>query len=185
MIPMGAARLRLSALPVLGTGAEAREWQLPAEPLVSYSRGASVDPYEAMFDGKVPAKSSDTKVPRFTTYCFGGAEHGKPQWVRRNFDQACTVDSCEVFWYDEAPTKGDVRLPKAWRVTYLSGKEWKDVEEATGYGVEPDKFNAVKFKPVTTTALRLDVQTQNENGRFAMGILEWRIPGATKDGAGK
>ena len=120
----------------------------------------------------------DRKAPRFTTYSFGGAEHGKPQWVRRNFGQPATVDSCEVFWYDEEPTKGDVRLPKSWRVTYLDGKEWKEVENASGYGVEPDRFNVVKFKPVATTALRLEVVTQNEKGRYAMGILEWRIPGA-------
>ena len=53
LIPMGAARLRLSAVPVVGSGPDAREWQLPPEPLTSYSRGGP-DPYEAMFDGKVP-----------------------------------------------------------------------------------------------------------------------------------
>lgn len=176
MIPMGAGRLRLAALPVIGTGPDAHEWQLPPEPLVSYSRGGP-DPYGAMFDGKVPQKSSDTRQPHFTTYSFGGAEHGKMQWVRRNFDTPTTVSECEVFWYDEAPTKGDVRLPKSWRVLYLSGKEWKEVENASGYGVEPDLFNTAKFKPVTTTALRLEVQTQNEKTRYAMGIHEWRIPG--------
>jgi hypothetical protein len=178
LIPMGAARLRLSAMPVLGTGADAREWRLPAEPLVSYSRGGDTDPYEAMFDGKVGKSSSDTRVPRFTTYSFGGAEHGKPQWVRRNFDKPLTVSECAVYWFDESPTKGDVRLPQSWRVMYLSGKQWKEVENPGSYGIEPDQFNSVKFKPVTTTALRLDVQTQHEKNRHAMGILEWTIPGA-------
>jgi DUF1680 family protein len=178
LIPMGAARLRLTALPVLGSGPDAREWQLPAEPLVSYSRGARDDPYEAMFDGKVGKSSSDTRLPRFTTYSFGGAEHGKLHWVRRNFEQPLTVSECAVYWFDESPSKGDVRLPKSWRVMYLSGKEWKEVESPGEYGVEPDKFNTVKFKPVTTSALRLEVQTQNEKVRYAMGISEWTIPGA-------
>ena len=177
LIPMGAGRLRLSALPVLGTGADAREWQLPPEPLVSYSRGGD-DPYEAMFDGKVGKSSSDTRVPRFTTYSFGGIEHGKMHWVRRNFDKPLTVSECAVYWFDESPTKGDVRLPKKWRVMYLSGKDWKEVENPGSYGVEPDKFNTVKFKPVTTSALRLEVQTQNEPTRYAMGIAEWTIPGS-------
>ncbi|MCX6877383.1 MAG: glycoside hydrolase family 127 protein [Verrucomicrobia bacterium] len=171
LIPMGAARLRLAALPVIGTGPDAREWQLPPEPLMSYSRGGP-DPYEAMFDGKIPGNSNDPGVPRFTTYCFGGAEHGKLHWVRRNIDQAKSVSSCEVYWVDEASPPGDVRLPKSWRVLHLSGKEWKEVENPSGYGIEPDKSNTVTFKPVKTTALRLDVQCQE--GR-AMGIYEWQI----------
>jgi len=38
--------------------------------------------------------------------------------------------------------------------------------------VEKDKFNIVRFKPVETKALRLDVQLQQD---FSAGILEWRI----------
>ena len=120
--------------------------------------------------------SNDRDLPRFTTYCFGGAEHGKLHWVRRNFDRETTVSSCEVFWYDESSPPGDVRLPKWWRVMYRSGKEWKEVENASGYGVDPDKFNVVNFKPVKTTALRLEVQCQDKPFRAAMGIHEWRIP---------
>jgi DUF1680 family protein len=178
MIPMGAARIRLSALPVVGTGPDDREWKLPPEPLVSYSRGAGSDPYEAMFDGKEGQSSHDARTPHFTTYSFGGVEHGKMHWVRRNFDQPLTVSECAVYWFDESPTKGDVRLPKSWRVMWLDGKEWKEVANPGAYGIAADKFNKVTFKPVTTTALRLEVQTQNEKTRYAMGILEWSIPGS-------
>jgi hypothetical protein len=171
---MGAARLRLAAIPVLGDGPNSHEWQLPPEPLMSYSRGGP-DPYEAMFDGKLPKSSFDPAVPRFTTYCFGGAEHGKMHWVRRNLDPDTTVSSCEVYWFDETPSKGDVRKPKSWRVVYRSGEEWKPVENPSGYGLELDRFNVVTFKPVKTSALRLEVQCQNEGGRFAMGIYEWRV----------
>jgi DUF1680 family protein len=178
MIPMGAARLRLAALPVVGTGPDAREWKLPAEPLVSFSRGAGLDPYEAMFDGKIGQSSHDTKVPRFSTFSFGGSEHGKMHWVRRNFDAPLKVSECSVYWFDESPLKsGDIRLPKSWRLMYLSGKEWKEVEKPSGYGIEPDTFNKVTFQPVTTTAMRLEVQTQDGKIRYAMGIYEWSIPG--------
>ena len=85
------------------------------------------------------------------------------------------VAPCEVYWYDETQPLGDVRLPKWWRVLYKSGTEWKEVEDPSGYGIERDKFNVVTFKPVQATALRLDVQCQNEKGRWAMGVLEWRI----------
>ena len=57
----------------------------------------------------------------------------------------------------------------------MDGKEWKPVENPSGYGIEPDKFNTLTFKPVRTAALRLEVQCQDEGGRYAMGIYEWRI----------
>ena len=75
----------------------------------------------------------------------------------------------------ESQPLGDVRLPKWWRVLYKSGADWKEVENPNGYGFERDKFDIVTFKPVKATALRLDVQSQHEKDRWAMGILEWRI----------
>jgi len=172
LIPMGAARLRLTALPVIGDGPE---WRLPEPPLVSYSRGKNDDPYGAMFDGHVPDSSSG-RGARFTTYSFGGSEHGKLHWVRRNFDEPTVVSSTKVFWVDESPRNGDVRLPKWWKVLYLDADgEWREVENASGYGVEADIFNEVTFKPVRTSALRLDVQTLDDPRRYAMGIFEWVI----------
>jgi hypothetical protein len=174
MVPMGAARIRLAALPVIGTGPDASEWKLPPEPMASYSRG-DCDFIESAFDGKVPTTSFDPRTPRFTTYSFGGAEHGKLHWIQKNLEGEQTVSSCEVYWFDESSVKGDVRLPKWWKVLYKSGGEWKEVEQPSGYGIEPDKFNVVTFKPVKTTALRLSVQCQDEKGRWAMGLYEWRI----------
>ena len=100
-----------------------------------------------------------------------GTPRVKLHWVRRDFGRETTASSCGVFWYDELSPPGDVRLPKWWRVLYRSGKEWKEVENPSGYGIAPDKFNVVTFKPVKTTALRLEVQCQD--GR-AMGIYEWQ-----------
>ena len=49
------------------------------------------------------------------------------------------------------------------------------MENPSGYGIALDKFNVVTFKPVATTALRLEVPCQDEGPRYAMGIYEWRI----------
>ncbi|MCX6899144.1 MAG: hypothetical protein NT105_10620 [Verrucomicrobia bacterium] len=46
------------------------------------------------------------------------------------------------------------------------------VATATGFGVKRDQLNRVTFTPVTTTALRLEVQLQP---KFSGGILEWRM----------
>ena len=55
---------------------------------------------------------------------------------------------------------------------YKDGTEWKPVPEPTDYPVARDKFCEVKFKAVTTTALRLEVQLEKD---FSGGILEWRV----------
>ena len=52
------------------------------------------------------------------------------------------------------------------------GGTWKPVKAAGAYGVAPDSFNEVTFEPVTTDALRLEVQLQPG---FSGGILEWRV----------
>jgi hypothetical protein len=57
---------------------------------------------------------------------------------------------------------------------YKDGSEWKpspNLGECC-YGLEKDKFNIVAFNPIQTTALRLEVQLQQD---FSAGILEWRV----------
>jgi hypothetical protein len=176
LIPMGAARLRISAFPRIDNDdPDSQPWRPPVEPLTSYDRGRGVDPYEAMFDGLVPDNSHSTRVPRFSTYSFGGAEHGKMHWVQKNFKEPATVASCSVYWFDESPQDGSIRRPKSWRVLYRDGDTWKPVENPSGYGVELHQFNEVTFAPVKTRSLRLEVQCQDQPHRYAMGIFEWRI----------
>jgi hypothetical protein len=57
-------------------------------------------------------------------------------------------------------------------VLYRDSDEWKPVRDASDYGVERDKYNRVTFEPVTTDALRLEVQFQKSQ---SAGILEWRV----------
>ena len=48
--------------------------------------------------------------------------------------------------------------------------------ERSPYAVERDKFNRVTFAPITTAALRLDVQFQKD---WSAGVLEWHVEGTT------
>jgi hypothetical protein len=96
-------------------------------------------------------------------------------WVRREFDVPKTVSRCSVYWYDESPAKGSVRLPESWRILYKDGDGWKPVENPSGYEVKKDGFTTVTFKPVKTKDLKLEFQCRREGGRYAAGIYEWRI----------
>jgi hypothetical protein len=49
---------------------------------------------------------------------------------------------------------------------------WKPVQTDGPYGVEENKYNAVRFQPVTTNALRLELQMQPQ---YSAGIEEWKV----------
>jgi hypothetical protein len=84
-------------------------------------------------------------------------------------------------------------MPAAWRILYKDGETWKPVAARTAYGVAKDRFNAVQFEPVTTSALRLEIEPQTVQYRSGQigppdamflsqdvawreaGLLEWRV----------
>jgi hypothetical protein len=46
------------------------------------------------------------------------------------------------------------------------------IKNTTAYEIAKDKYNAVKFEPVITSALKLEVQLPVDN---ASGIYEWLV----------
>ena len=64
-------------------------------------------------------------------------------------------------------------MPESWRLLWRDGNTWMPVETKGKHGVARDEFNRVTFEPVTTRALRIEVQLQPD---FSGGILEWRLP---------
>ena len=95
----------------------------------------------------------------------------KSGWVEYSFDRPVTVSESQLYWFDDAPS-GGVRVPASWRILYRDGSDWKPVEHAGAWPVEKDKFNPVTFKPVTTTALRLEVNFQPS---YSAGVQRWRL----------
>jgi hypothetical protein len=167
LIPMGAARLRISTFPTIGDGPEAHEWPMPKQPEFEASASHVFDTLEALNDGILPKTSSDKKIPRFTWW----DHRGTVEWVQYTLKKPRTVSSTEVYWFDDTGV-GACRVPKSWRLLYQDGNEWKPVPNASAYGTQTDRFNTVKFTPVTTPALRLEVQLQ---AGFSGGILEWSV----------
>jgi hypothetical protein len=163
---MGAARLRISAFPAIGTGPDARRWQRPPPPPKA-SHCFAADTTEALCDGLLPQNSNDHGIPRFTWWDHRGTE----EWVEYEFPAPRQVSGAEVYWFDDTGV-GQCRVPKSWTVLYRDVDTWRPVEAAGTGGVAKDCFNAVKFAPVTTRGLRLAVVL--EEG-VSGGILEWRV----------
>jgi len=94
------------------------------------------------------------------------------QWAQYDFPKEVTVSAVEVYWFDDHGIDGPYRVPKSWRLLYRQADEWKEVENPDEYTVAIDKFNRVSFKPVKTSALRLELELYEE---FLGGIHEWRV----------
>ena len=167
LIPMGAARLRISAFPTVSDSPDAHVWVAPKPISKRASYVNPTDSIEAAWDGKIPARSADGSIPRFTWW-----DHkGTAEWIQYDLDSSKSISCVEVYWFDDTG-KGGCRIPKSWKVLYQDGEKWKDVANAKGYEVALDRFCRVDFDPVKTDAVRIEVQLQPE---FSGGILEMRV----------
>jgi hypothetical protein len=162
LIPMGAARLRVTAFPVIGTGATAHDWVL-----ASASHVWGGDTTDALYDGIEPAGSGDQSIPRFTWWDhLGGTE-----WAGYDYARPVTVSATEVYWFDDTG-QGQCRVPVSWRLLYKDGDTWRPVANPSPYGTARDAYNRTTFTPVRASAFRLEAQL---GAGVSGGILEWRI----------
>jgi DUF1680 family protein len=120
----------------------------------------------AVNDGERPASSSDA-----TSYFDWWPTKGTTEWIEYAFKSVATVSQSEVYWFDDTG-RGEVRVPRAWRLLYKDGNDWKPVAVEGAYETARDRFNSVRFAPVTTTGLRLEVSMQPE---WSAGVQEWRV----------
>jgi hypothetical protein len=168
LIPMGCARLRISAFPTIGSGPDAHEWKEPPKTIpATASHCWHADTVAALSDKLLPQSSNDQGIPRFTWW----PHKGTTEWVQYNFDKPERIHGSAVYFFDDTG-RGECRIPKSWRLMYQKDDNFKQVSNADSYGVEKDKFNNIRFEQVQATALRLEVQLQPN---FSAGILEWRI----------
>ncbi len=168
LIPMGCARLRISSFPTVSTSPTANKWIAPPpRDKATASHCFHNDTVTALNDGLLPKNSADNSIPRFTWW----DHRGTSEWVEYEFTQPRKVSQVEVYWFDDTG-RGHCRVPKAWRVQWHDGRQWRDVLPTGPYQVEKDKWNTTTFEPVTTSRIRLVVELQPQ---FSAGILEWRV----------
>jgi len=121
----------------------------------------------AVHDRWEPADSGDHEHARLHWW----PNKGTTEWVRYDLPKTVRVSETAVYWFDDTG-RGSVRVPASWRLLYLSGGAWKPVEPVGPYGVDKDVFNRVSFRPVRTSALRLEIRLQ---GEWAAGVHEWTV----------
>ncbi len=121
----------------------------------------------AVQDQDLPSASGDPDVP----YHHWWPQKDTTVWIRYDFEKESHVSACSVYWFDDGP-QGGCRIPQSWQILYRSGDEWIPVETIGNYPVVKDQLNKIRFSPVTTTSLKLEVRLQKE---FSSGIYEWKV----------
>ena len=145
-------------------------------------RGKNVRP---IIDGEEPANSADGgsyfdwwPVQGWSPACDQPAEGrqrrqcSKGEWIEMTFAKPSTVSQAEIYWFDDEANRGGVRVPASWKLLYKDGEDWKPVETTDPFGASKDAWNKVTFKPVTTTALRLEVVMK---AGVSAGLQEWKV----------
>lgn len=133
---------------------------------VSFAR-QGMDP-SAANDALAPRDAKDRGVPNFDFW----PHKGTAEWLQYAFEKPAEVKACTVWWFDDTG-HGECRVPASWRLVYQKADgAWAPVEGAPVYAVEKDKPCEVTFAPVTTRALRLEVQLP---AGFSSGVFEWAV----------
>ncbi len=149
---------------------EARVKPAPEPSLASKARvEASEGARGARFinDQYEPENSNDHSVG----YLHWWPKKGTTEWVSYEWPSSVKISEVAVYWFDDTG-EGECRVPASWKVYYKKGSEWVEVKSQGTYGVEKDKYNVVKFSPVTTIALKLELKMQKD---FSAGLQEWKV----------
>jgi hypothetical protein len=96
----------------------------------------------------------------------------KGEWIEMTFAEPATVSETEIYWFDDEANRGGVRVPASWKLLYKDGETWKPVATTDTFGVQKDTWNRLTFKPVTTSALRLEVTMRPS---VSAGVQEWKV----------
>ena len=119
----------------------------------------------AVNDGLIPGDES-------SPYYHWWPKQGVTEWISYTFQAPATVSSCTVYWYDDQPW-GGCSVPDAWRILYLDADgQWVPVNSIGGYPLSKGAPCTVNFAPVSTTALKLEVDLPAE---LSAGLYEWEV----------
>jgi DUF1680 family protein len=123
----------------------------------------------AINDGLLP---NDEHNHSAAPYYHWWPKEGTTEWIVYEFASPQEISSSSVFWFDDAPW-GGCRVPESWKLYYKDADEnWQPVQNFGEYKTVKGESNRVKFEPVTTASVKLEVVLQEKN---ASGLFEWNI----------
>jgi hypothetical protein len=137
-----------------------------ADLTVSFCRGNGMDPAAA--NDQISPKGAKGQAPNFDFW----PHKGTAEWLQYAFEKPVEVNACTVWWFDDTG-RGECRVPASWRLVYrAAGGVWRPVEGVKDYPAAKDVPCVIAFTPVTTSALRLEIQLPDG---FSSGVYEWYV----------
>jgi DUF1680 family protein len=140
----------------------------PKQPTRTSPNAQTVDGRAAK-DGVEPRSSHDNgPLSHFDWW----PDRNVTEWCEYSWDEPVTIQKTQLYWWDDSTVGGGCKVPVSWKAFYKSGDEWKPVETSDSFSVAKDQYNIVKFQPVTTTGLRLEIVVPTD---ASVGIQEWKV----------
>lgn len=122
----------------------------------------------AINDGLTPKDENDRTAP----YYHWWPQEGTTEWIAYEFEQPEEISSTTIYWYDDAPW-GGCRIPQSWKIYYKDASgNWQPVANTSSYGIAKGEPNTVRFTPVKTSAVKLEVVLPEKN---SAGLFEWAV----------
>lgn len=120
---------------------------------------------EAIRDQLLPAGSNDNNLPFFHWW----PHSNQTEWISYTFDKPYTISKSKIFWFSDG---GGCKAPRRWRLYYDKEGQWVEAKAKNEYGVQLNYINATDIEPVTTTAVKIEIDLPKD---CASGIHEWII----------
>ncbi len=136
---------------------------LVATPTASFTSGDTT--ISAINDGENP------RVSRQTYGNWGDPTRAETEWVEYTWPKPISTNKADVYWWVDGR---DIHLPRACRLEYFNGTDYVEVPNARGLGVTQDIWNVTTFDEITTTKIRLEVDSSARRP-IATGIIEFRV----------
>jgi hypothetical protein len=128
----------------------------------------------ALHDGRRGPLSETRATPR----AAWTSKTGRRAWVQCEWPEPRQIGRSAVYWavdrrsqvyWGERIRGVDLALPRTWRILYQDDDSWRPVESVEPCTLRLDMPNELKFAPVRTRALRLEV----EIGSSPCAVQEW------------
>ncbi|RJP30631.1 MAG: transcriptional initiation protein Tat [Candidatus Omnitrophota bacterium] len=160
LIPMGCARLRITAFPVVSDGTDAIAW-LELPPPLSITASHVGGDLDAVNDGEYPETPEEKAISLFSWQPHRGTD----EWIAYRFETPRRISHAVILWAVDDEENG-CRVPEHCRIV---GKDGAELQEMGRYG---DGLTRIAFSPVFTDEIRLEVKLRDG---YLAGIYEWLV----------
>jgi len=131
-------------------------------------------PLTSLNDGLTPNTVPDGMRQRAANPTANANVNRRPQrltaqWLQYEWVKPVTIDEIAIFFFN---FDNLAKLPQAYRLKYWDGNDYVPVTNAAGLGLVNNQYNNTTFNAVTTTKLRLEIDSVD---RGSSTILEWKV----------